>query len=147
MGFDCILFWESWTTYHYFSVEVTIFLFSFHKLCKKAIFSSIEALVRYTGLETVSENKTVMMKKGFWWEPVSSARENSGQDRWGSFRIPEDLTSLKCLACQWNYSPLINISKVAFQKSELAGRTNHFDNEIGFYKECFWKTISLVLAI
>ena len=26
-------------------------------------------------------------------------------------------------------------SKGAFQKSELAGQTSHFDNEIGFYEE------------
>ena len=53
-----------------------IFLFSSQKLCKKAIFSFIKTLVRYTGLETVSENKTVMMDKTFWWEAVSLSRKN-----------------------------------------------------------------------
>ena len=55
-----------------------IFLFSSQKLCKKAIFSFIETLMRYTGLETVSQNKTmmdVMMDKEFWWERVSLSRE------------------------------------------------------------------------
>ena len=32
------------------------------------------------------------------------------------------------------------VTKGAFQKSELAGQTNHFDNEIGFFQEFLLKT-------
>ena len=40
----------------------------------------------------------------------------------------------------WNATSKAKVeAKGAFQKSELTGGTNHFDNDIGFYKELFLK--------